>query len=362
MKTRAFRLAVDRSSGVGLVEQLTVALKTELSMGRFSPGEVLPGIDAVAAQAGVSEKVARRALSRLAADGWVKPRRGVGSVVQACSMKASAKRVLLFQTGESWSFFVGQFVSTVQWRLQRAGIGFSSVFAPGMRPNCDYSQLVDALKERWDLIVEMGGYAPSRQMIEQSGMPFVVVRFCPSRPLSQAPNCIGVINLNNGKVLPDFVRRCRQKGVRRVLQFLYGVGGFDASDALKSAGVEVETVSISHQRSLDAIIRASMRSMSSRLASGAPLPDVILFTDDYIARGGLLALSSHGVRIPADVAVVSHANKGLGPVWTVPLTRMEMDPVAHGKEVASMLLRWLEDGSFRISCESGSVWRPGRTF
>lgn len=353
---------VDRKSGIGLTRQLVTALKSEISSGKFRPGEALPGMDAIAGQAKVSEKVARRALAQLAAEGWVKPRRGVGSIVLARNANSAEKRVLFFQTGESWNFYQGQFASTLRWCVQRAGFGFMSVPAPGFRPNCDYSQLAVALKERWDLIVEMGGYAPSRQMIEASGMPFAVVRTAPNRQRSKASNCIGAINMRMGKALPDFVMECVKKRTRRVLQFLYGTGGLNAANMLKISDIAVETISIPHQRSLDAIVRESMRAMSRRIASGEKLPDVILFTDDFIAQGGLLSLSAHGVRIPEDVAVVSHANKGFGPVWIKPVTCMEMDPVAHASEVASAIVRYLKDGLTPVDCELGSVLKRGDTF
>ena len=268
---------VDRKSGIGLTRQLVTALKSEISSGKFRPGEALPGMDAIAGQAKVSEKVTRRALAQLAAEGWVKPCRGVGSIVLAHNRDAAEKRVLFFQTGESWSFYQGRFASMLQWCIQRLGFGFMSVSAPGFRPNCDYSQLSVALKERWDLIVEMGGYIASRQMIERSGMPFVVVRIAPNRQRSTVSNCIGAINLYTGKALPDFVMECVKKRVRSVVQFLYGSGGFNAANMLKVSDIAVETISIPHQRSLDAIVRESMRAMSRRIASDEKLPDVILY-------------------------------------------------------------------------------------
>ena len=353
---------VDRKSGIGLTGQLVAALKSEISSGKFRPGEALPGMDAIAGRAQVSEKTARHALAQLAAEGWVRPCRGVGSIVLEHGVNTAGKRVLLFQTCGTWSFYQGQFVSTLQWCVQREGFGFALVSAPGFRPNCDYSQLAVALKERWDLIVEMGGYVPSRQMIEMSGMPFAVVRNTPGKQRSKAPNCIGMIDLYNGKAIPDFAMECVKKRVRRVLQFLYGTGGFNAANMLNVSDITVETVSIPHQRSLDAIVRESMQTMSKRIESGEGLPDVILFNDDFIAQGGLLSLSAHGVRIPDDVAVVSHANKGLGPVWIKPVTCMEMDPVAHASEVAGAIVRYLKDGTTPIDCELGSIWKKGDTF
>ena len=95
---------------------------------------------------------------------------------------------------------------------------------------------------------------------------------------------------------------------------------------------------------------------------GMLLSDGALFTDDYVAQGALLALALAGVRVPEDVAVVSHSNKGLGPVWANPLTRLEMDPITHGREVAKVVVGHLKSGAFPPSLVLGSVWKNGATF
>ena len=46
-------------------------------------------MDAIAGLAKVSEKVARRALAQLAAEGWGNPCRGVGSIVLAHGMNSA---------------------------------------------------------------------------------------------------------------------------------------------------------------------------------------------------------------------------------------------------------------------------------
>ena len=92
------------------------------------------------------------------------------------------------------------------------------------------------------------------------------------------------------------------------------------------------------------------------------LPDVVFFTDDYVAQGGLLALLRHGIRIPEDVAVVSFANKGHLPIWYRDLTRIEIDPAVHGTAVSQTVQKFLRCGQFPKGLSLGSVWMPGDTF
>ena len=68
------------------------------------------------------------------------------------------------------------------------------------------------------------------------------------------------------------------------------------------------------------------------------LPDLLVFTDDFLTSGALLSLVVAGFRIPDDVRVVSIANKGLGPVSTVPLARVENDADLHGDIIADSIL------------------------
>ena len=96
--------------------------------------------------------------------------------------------------------------------------------------------------------------------------------------------------------------------------------------------------------------------------SGGRLPDVLLFTDDHLAQGGLLALMERGVRVPEDVKIVTHANRGLGPFWVKPLTRLEMDPVAQGAAVAQAVLGYFKTRNLPSGLVLGSEWKPGRTF
>ncbi|MBQ9740013.1 MAG: GntR family transcriptional regulator, partial [Kiritimatiellae bacterium] len=64
-----------------LAMQLADVLRSGVVHGAWKVGDVLPGIHELAAQCRVSEKVPRKALAILADEGWIDPKRGVGSVV-----------------------------------------------------------------------------------------------------------------------------------------------------------------------------------------------------------------------------------------------------------------------------------------
>jgi DNA-binding LacI/PurR family transcriptional regulator len=73
------------------------------------------------------------------------------------------------------------------------------------------------------------------------------------------------------------------------------------------------------------------------LLEGA-LPDALVFTDDWAARGGLQALAAAGVRYPRDILVATLANRGFVPVGACSFTRIEADPAWHGEIDANHVL------------------------
>ena len=76
----------------------------------------------------------------------------------------------------------------------------------------------------------------------------------------------------------------------------------------------------------------------------------------------MLALLRNGVRIPEDVKVVTWANRGLGPVYALPYTRLEMDPSAHGVSISEWALRFLRTAKLTSRAHVGPVYCIGRTF
>lgn len=102
-EVREETLAVDSAVNVSLGEQLLQNLKRAISRGVYQPGERLPGVHALAAQAGVSTKVSRQALARLAKIGWCESRRGTRSVV-ADRGKDRRGRVLFFNAETGFGF------------------------------------------------------------------------------------------------------------------------------------------------------------------------------------------------------------------------------------------------------------------
>lgn len=357
------RFHVDRAANMPLGEQLFQGLRKAIVRGVYKPGEALPSLRELAEAAGVSEKVSRRALARLADIGWCDAKRGARAVVVDRG-KDRRGRVLFFNAETGLGFHSSRLVGALRSRLLKADYCLTAISAYDMKKDGSSRVLAESLKEHWDLVVEMGMRPGSRREIECAGWPFLVLGDGGRRCFpSEAANFIGRIPLLNGLAVPAFLQTCARKKVRSVVQFLLDGGGFDVSEMLAAQGIDCRSVHIHNVHSPFGLYRDAYAAMERLLGkAGGALPDVFLFTDDHFAHGGLLSLMARGIRVPEDVRVVTHANRGLGPFWVKPLTRLEMDPVAQGDAVAEAVLGYFQTGRFTEGLCLGSTWCVGETF
>lgn len=354
---------INRGLNMSLGEQMFQGLKTAIIQGVYKPGHSLPGIHEMAAAAGVSERISREALARLAEIGWCTSKRGYNSIVVDRGKERLGK-VLFFNAETGFGFHSSWLVGAIRSRLLKADYRLTAISAYDIKKDGSSRILSESLREHWDLVIEFGMRNGARNAIESSGWPFVVLGDGGPCIPSEAANCVGKIELLNGLAVPEFVRACVDNGVHSVVQFLYDEGGFDVSGLLtESIGIECKTVRISRCRNPFGMYSGGYEQTGDFLDKmHGQMPDVILFTDDHLAQGGLLALMERGIRIPQDVKVVSHANRGRGPFWIKPLTRLEMDPVAQGAEVASAALEFLKMRRLPPDIVLGSEWKRGKTF
>ncbi len=80
-------------------------------------------------------------------------------------------------------------------------------------------------------------------------------------------------------------------------------------------------------------------------ATKADLPDAFLFTDDYLARGALLALLAAGIHTGRDVLVITLANKGTRPLHPHPIDLVLCDTAHNADIMADALIAYLDSGT-----------------
>ena len=152
---------------------------------------------------------------------------------------------------------------------------------------------------------------------------------------------------DNDAAVPDIVAHCERSGIRRILQVTKETGGhFDAVPRLREFRFEAEewcTPVLFEFGRAEGATRGALAAFRDRFAKEGRgwLPDLLVFTDDFVASGALIAMLMEGVAIPGDVKVLSLANTGIGPVYPMSLTRVENDPVRHGEMLADAVARFI---------------------
>ena len=347
-----------------LAEQLADALRAAIRNNRFRPGDLLPSFPALAQEARTSARIPREAIQLLVAEGLVATRRGVGTVVLKREIAARTREnVLIVHPNGHGAYYLGVLVEECDRQLSEAGYCVSRIATSKSATGAyDFRLLRKMLGSGDGTAALVFAYddaviAP----IAASGIPYVVCTFRPIR----YPGARGRIDYSHHTAYPAFIRHCRKSGVRRILLVNTLRWMLDVAPELEAEGFSVEpldlpypTVDVGKQESVE---RATFSALHDRLQHGN-LPDLILFTDDFATRGGILALAQLGIRYPQDVKLVAWSNRHFGPVAPVTLTRMSMDPFAHAHTLSKAFLTFLRTGQLDKTPTLGPSYIKGQSF
>jgi len=330
---------IDRNVRTNLPEQVAEGFRQAILSGYYKAGDVLPARDEIARALSISVRVPREAVAILADESYVRPRRGVGCTVLPRKDTLWKGRVLIvLRIGCEGSYSNAILLSEVRRRLAAAGYQYTCVTVDlkSRGRSYDLAPVETALRQPTDLVLAI---YPSPQ----------IIRFLESRCDylgygGQTPpeRLVGGFELET--VREGFLALCRAKDVRRVLYLGYARSGPEIA-RFRKAGFDVEDFTTWPEDGpgfLEKIEREAMAFVLRRFEGSQPLPDLVYFADDYVARGGLTGLLARGVRVPDDVRVAIIANKGFTPVFPISLTRIENDPAAVGQRLAEAVCARLE--------------------
>lgn len=351
-----------RNNGHTLVEQATDGMRRAIVSGYYRSGETLPPVRMLAAMLGVSRIVTNEVVERLAAEGLVDPRPRLGSMVLASNVRVWRGCVQFIYRNNPGSFYPNFLASELRRRLIGANYMFTQLAVmKDESGKYDFSTLDEVTDSSVNLTLLMFNEPAIERHLSSLGHPFAVI----GKSACHRSGCVGNIRFHREAVVPDFVLHCRTAAVRSVLQVGQIVADTQAVPALRRAGIEAVEWVIHPQRGIrpECVERAALEAFDERLAKGKDwLPDVLFFTDDYVARGAITALRDHDLRIPEDVRVVTWANRGNCPVQRRPLTCMEMDPMAHGETIARCVVSYLRGAGFPEDITVGPRYVTGDSF
>ena len=353
------RFKIDRYSGIDLADQIREGIIDAIMTGRLRAGAKLPTMQEIAKSAKVTFRTARSVVERLAREGYVTSRPGIGTVVAPKKITAWRGRVLfVIREEDEASYHVQDVMGAVRRRLIEAGYLFFSVIA-SRRPSGDRSQLMALLGFSVDFAIVMYDSHPVEAMLAEAGVPYVVAYG------------EGVSRKNAWQIpfLPEaateaFVSHCRRRQVKRVTQVDFDDNYIKPMDrALASAGIATDHVLV---RSRPALGRfAGIEQAAYEAFAHYPrkkFPDVFFVWDPFVARGFFAAFQRLGVRIPDDVFAVVQTNPGLGLPSPCPVTRFEADGESVGATVAGFALSILQKGRIPKVPTIGRTYVIGGTF
>lgn len=362
VKTPSFKIS--RSDRRSLVSQMADGIRQAIVSGSLRAGDMLPSFVELAKRYKVSLRIPREAVAKLADEGCVDTRKGVGTTVLPRRVPTWKGHVLFILPDAVGSYYANVFASELQYHLTREGWLFTRIsvlkHANGSRDN---SVLQAALSRSIDLAIVLYGDVFVEKLLAKKKVPYLVL--ADRRPTD--PAAPEYICFNRMAAVGRFVRHCREAGVRKVVQVcMKGEGDVDAVPELESAGVEArrEVVEFDEKRGrLERIERAAFERVYETVAEQAKANgELVFFTDDFLSFGGITALLARGVRVPEDVRIVAWANSGFAPVGPWTITRMELDPSANAEVVSALVLDRLNGGTIPGDASVGPTYVVGETF
>ena len=351
---------VDRNLGIDLVEQIVGGVSLAVGSGALAHGASLPGIRRLAKELSVSEIVVRRAVKELCRKGVLQARTRVGLTVCGDGRRSWRGVVAGIRPAHDVGMYYANVLeSTIASVLMQNGWLFARMewAEPSGGTGADVTGLLRCLSPA--LTVALFASTVLVGALEKSGLPFVQVwtgKRSRQAHMSVCPRADTALS----KLATTFAAH----GVRKVISVYQSVNGIDCCTALKDAGFSVRKM---HVRPLDGYVqpesvqRAALETFDSMLSKGPLAADAVVFNDDYLTAGALTAFERHGVRVPEDIRLATTSNRGLGPVYYRKLTRLEVDPVRHGQEIADTLLKMLDGGEYVPEMYIDATFEKGDT-
>ncbi len=363
--------AIARRDGTTLTCQIEDGFRQAIETGFYQDGDFIPGYFELTRIFGVSIIIVRRALARLVADGLFLPQRGVG--LRVCS-KSPAKvgNVLVVIGGDaaSYRYYMASLAEHLRRHLAKNHFSMTRAIVAGRDGREDFSELREALNRHVNLVVLLDYSKGTEKIVADAGVPYILVS-----PAPRSRKAAGYLKGDTAGAAAQIAGHCAACGARRVLLAEQGkeagqhIVVTELETALRGLGMETRRIAVRiEQRNGNTalLLRAALDDFSRFCAKGRMevdgyCPDMIVFLDDYVAQGALLAMTAAGIRIPEDVQVVTMANKGLGPNWLKPLTRYEVDAAAEAEILSDLILRCFRDHGRRHTAMTSTTFIAGET-
>ena len=328
-------------------ETIAETLAEELANGRWKSGERLPSVDELRKRFSAGEYAVRHAIKRLADSGLISVKKHVGAVVTAKPAHSWKGRVAFVAVGAMGSYFQQMMSIRFAQVFESAGWQLITVILENAKDgSLDLEPLRRHLADGVDFAIGLFGERQAAVMLDHAGVPYVILNGF----TRDFPNARAVIREDSRECFSHLIDALKKRGARRLVEFDMP-RSIDRSfkRQLFEAGISVERVMCKWDNeqkwTLGDLRACGHRTVAAYFAEERHRrrpPDVVLFDDDYLAAGGVVALFEAGFRIPADIGVVCHNNRGNELALGVSVARFVNDPVSYADAVAAYVIAQLE--------------------
>ena len=333
-----------------LIERVADDIRRRIVAGEWPVGSTLPTFLCLAREAKVGMKTVRRAVAQLAREGYVDPRRGVGSVVLDKDA-GNFRGIILFVTvGRSFNYYTSVVASEVEERLASEGFVLSRVSVHETSPGkFDFSVLDLQYELRPTLVVLMVGRKEVVEWIASKGVPYLMVnpiwrhegRSVRIRP--PGANCVGSVTFSTEvamTALRDWIaasdaKRVLEVGLGTKLSRRLGLPDMKVCRSCDFLGVRVND----RLPPMEHVTRPAYEATLNWLRKHRTIPELVFFDDDFVAQGALQAFAARGLVAMRDFKVAVFANRGNSPLVAGGYPAVLNDPFAQGAAIASAVSR-----------------------
>ena len=345
---------IDTRKDQPLYAQVADALRARIVAGEYAPDARLPSESELCQSYKVSQITIRRALLDLENDGQVYRRQGRGTFVQAATSKMAVGLLFGPALVDEPAHFYRAMLKAFQAELRerdyacRVYDGLAGTTSMPLPPEAEIYQTLmsDLRKCRFAGLIEFGLRSFSLDGWQrQAALPHV--RF-DSR--------------ENSDVVYDEARFCRESvkflvrhGRRRLVYLEASRSDYSSSGkelrknvfmtAARDSGViqpRIVTAMVPAGAQSSMIEKTVFQTMVETIRGWSRLPaaerpDGLMVDDDIVTRAAALALIQAGIRIPADLSVITLASKGVNLHYGIPVARYEFLPRVLAREIVALL-------------------------
>ena len=304
-----------------LSSQIVLYFQKEIFDGRLREGDRIPSTTMLAGKFGVNPETIQTSLRRLMERGLVERTRGKGTFVR----KGYDNRTI----GIVFSQEIFTDPDTV----------FYSLFL---------NQLCDIIeKEGWNykyfVTSRKSGHDRAFHNFEASvknGEIQAIIEFCSNDLIrswvesSSIPYSVSEVSIDYYDFTMKGLRYLLDKGYGRISmvhmidedskgKIKNAISDINSEFGLKNGDIEVLNCKTNQREGYN---------IAKRLLKSRKKPEALLVGYDSMFRGVLYAILETGNRIPGDIAVLTHSNKGIDVFSHIPITRLEVDPADFARE------------------------------